>query len=76
MIPWNGDVLVWWTIQESFVALILRKKEKFSYLYLFDLSSIFLSLFAPVLNSTSRLLSTGCVFNLKYTQPNKNMFSL
>jgi hypothetical protein len=71
MIPWNGHVMVWWTIQESSVEPILRKKEKLHLFFIFlVLFAIFLSLFATLLNSTSRVLSTGCVFNLKYTQPN------
>jgi hypothetical protein len=52
-----------------------ERKTSFFIIFLI-LFSYFLSLFATVQNSTSRVLSTGCVFNLKYTQPNKNMFSL
>jgi hypothetical protein len=52
-----------------------KQKKSLTYIFLI-LFSIFLSLFATLLNSTSRVLSTGCIFNIKYTQPNKNMFLL
>jgi hypothetical protein len=58
MIPWNGDVMVWWTIQESFVAPILRKKEKCIYFLSFWFS---LLLFSLICYTAKQHLS--CTFN-------------